>query len=109
MTSLKQNLEVLPLNQIEIHKDSEDSLNLTQKVDFILAFYSLHEMKYLDSIIREITSIVKSGTKILVSEQKFHVNKTTFNSIIQRFVDNGFEVCDRPQIFLSRAVILKAK
>lgn len=32
---------------IEIHKSKDNSLCLTEKVDFILAFYSFHEMKIL--------------------------------------------------------------
>jgi ubiquinone/menaquinone biosynthesis C-methylase UbiE len=43
---LKQKLENSELQkQIQIHNNQEDTLNLTEKVDFILAFYSFHEMK----------------------------------------------------------------
>ncbi|MBP1631265.1 MAG: methyltransferase type 11, partial [Bacteroidetes bacterium] len=93
--------------QIQIHNNQENSLNLTEKVDFILAFYSFHEMKYIDNIISDLAKISTSETKILISEQRFHVSKYMFNSIIQKLTNCGFEICERPWIFLSRTVIMK--
>lgn len=106
----KQKLQNSELQkQIQIHKSQENTLGLTEKVDFILAFYSFHEMKYIDSIICELTKIVKPETKILISEQKFHVSKNTFNTIIQKLENNGFEICGRPKIFLSRTIVMRTK
>jgi ubiquinone/menaquinone biosynthesis C-methylase UbiE len=96
-------------NQIQIHNNQERTLNLTEKVDFILAFYAFHEMKYLDSIINELQIILKPETKIFFSEQKFHVSKYTFNTIVQKMENIGFEIYKRPKIFLSRTVIMKVK
>jgi ubiquinone/menaquinone biosynthesis C-methylase UbiE len=95
--------------QIKIFNNQENSLGLEEKVDFIFAFYSFHEMKYIDSIICELTKIVKPETKIFISEQKFHVSKIAFGTIIQRMEKNGYEICERPLIFLSRTVIMKPK
>ena len=107
---LKQKLRNSELQRlIEIHNSQENAFCLTEKVDFILAFYSFHEMKYIDSIICELNKIVKPETKILISEQKFHVSKNTFNTIIQKMVNNGFEICERPKIFFSRTVIMRTK
>jgi ubiquinone/menaquinone biosynthesis C-methylase UbiE len=94
---------------IEIHKCNENRLNLSEKVDFILAFYAFHEMKYIDNIINDLTLIVKPETKIYISEQKFHVPKAHFNTIISKMENIGFEVCERPKICLSRTVIMKQK
>lgn len=94
---------------IKIHKSKEDTICWTEKVDFILAFYSFHEMKYIDRIICELTKIVKPETKILISEQKFHVPRNTFNTIINKMKKSGFEICEKPKIFLSRTVIMKTK
>jgi len=96
-------------NQIQIHNNQENTLNLTEKVDFILAFYAFHEMKYLDSIINELQKILIPDTKIFISEQKFHVSKYTFNTIVEKMENIGFEICKRPRIFLSRTVIMKIK
>jgi ubiquinone/menaquinone biosynthesis C-methylase UbiE len=94
---------------IEIHKSESNSLGLTEKVDFILAFYSFHEMKDIDSIIIDLIKMVKPETRIFISEQKIHVSKVTFNAIIRKMENAGFEICERPTIFLSRTVIMKIK
>jgi ubiquinone/menaquinone biosynthesis C-methylase UbiE len=105
---LKQKLQNnLLKRQIEIHRGEENSLYLTEKVDFILAFYSFHEMKYIDNIISDLTRIVKPETMVFISEQKFHVSKNTFNRIIKKMENNGFEICERPVVFLSRTVVMK--
>lgn len=96
-------------NQIQIHNNQESTLNLTEKVDFILAFYAFHEMKYLDSIINELQKILIPDTKIFISEQKFHVSKYAFNTIVDKMENIGFEIYKRPKIFLSRTVIMKIK
>ena len=95
--------------QIQILNNQENILNLTDKVDFILAFYSFHEMKYIDSITYELQKTIKPETKILISEQKFHVSKYTFNTIVQKMENIGFEIYKRPRIFLSRTVLMKIK
>lgn len=107
---LKQKLQNNTLQRlIEIHHSPENTICLAERVDFILAFYSFHEMKYPDHIIRDLTRIIKPETKILISEQKFHVSKNTFHIIIKKMENNGFEICERPVIFLSRTVIMKMK
>lgn len=107
---LKQKLKNSNLQkQVQIYKSQENTLGLTDKVDFILVFYAFHEMKYIDNIIGELIRIVKPETHVLISEQKLHVSKYTFNSIIQKMEKNGFEIYARPKIFFSRTVIMKVK
>lgn len=107
---LKQKLRNSELQRlIEIHNNPESTLCLIERVDFIFAFYSFHEMKYIDSIIRDLTRIVKPETMIFISEQKFHVSKSAFNKIIEKMEFNGFEICERPIVFFSRTVIMKIK
>ena len=107
---LKQKLENSEFrNQIQIHNNRENTLSLTDRIDFILAFYSFHEMKYIDSIIYELQKSIKQETKILISEQKFHVSKHSFNTIVQKLENIGFEIYKRPKIFLSRTVIMQIK
>lgn len=95
--------------QIQIHSSKENTLCLTEKVDFIFAFYSFHEMNYIGNIISELTKIVKQETTIFISEQKFQVSKYTFNIIIKKMENSGFEICEQPKIFFSRTVVMKIK
>ena len=94
---------------IQIHKCQEKNLHLSDKVDFVLAFYSFHEMCYLDNIIDEIKLLIKPDGEVFIAEQKFHVPKSTFTEIINKMKKNGFEITGQPKVFLSRAVIMKLK
>jgi ubiquinone/menaquinone biosynthesis C-methylase UbiE len=94
---------------IQIVHNQDTELRVFEKVDFILALYSFHEMKYLDRIIPQLKSIVKPGTKIFIAEQLFHVPKKGFHSMIQKMIDNGFIICERPRVFFSRAVVMQIR
>lgn len=108
LEKLEQKLKDSRLKQqIQIFNNQEKNLGFTEKVDFILAFYSFHEMKYLDHIIQSLKEVIKPETKILISEQKVHVSKELFESIVNRMRNNGFVVCERPKIFFSRSVVMK--
>ena len=93
--------------RIEILLCKNDRLSFNEKFDFILCFYSFHEMEYLDDIIQEIAHISKPYTKILIAEQKFHVPKKLFLSFVEKMQMKGFKIIERPKIFLSRAVLMQ--
>ena len=104
---LKQKLEINDLQQeVQLHSGQENTLDLTEEVDFVLAFYSFHEMKYIDNIINDLLKITNHKTQILISEQKFHVPKNTFTTIIKKLENKGFKICERPRICLSRTVLM---
>ena len=94
---------------IQILHNRESALGVTEKVDFILAFYSFHEMGYVDDIVHEIRDILKPGTRVFVSEQKFHVSGIAFQTIIRKLEHIGLEIRERPRIFLSRTVVMRPK
>lgn len=105
---VRQKLSVSELKErVQVLKNQPQNLGFTEKVDFILAFYSFHEMEYIDYIIQALKAVAKPNTKILISEQKVHVSKEMFESIVSRMINNGFVVCQRPKIFFSRSVVMK--
>lgn len=93
-------------HSIEIHQCEEDKIGVTEKVDFVLAFYMIHEVPNQDSLFRELKSILKPNGKILIIEPKIHVSKKSFGAMINRIRDIGFNVTDGPKVFFSRAVLL---
>jgi len=92
---------------VQIHKCQEKSVNLTDKIDFVLAFYSFHEMSSFENIIDEIKLLLKQDGEIFIAEQKFHVRKNAFNEMIDKMKTKGFEITRKPKVFLSRAVLMK--
>lgn len=93
--------------RVKIINNKEQDICFTEKVDFILAFYSFHEMEYIDHIIQALGAVIKPETRILIAEQKGHVSKELFERTIKKMENIGFVVCERPKIFLSRSVVMK--
>ncbi len=94
-------------NSIELHTCLKDRIGLSQKFDFILMFYMLHEIPDIPVLLNEIKSILKSGGKVLIVEPKFHVSKNNFNNSIEIIKSAEFDIIERPKILFSRAIVIK--
>lgn len=76
------------------------------RVDFILAFYVVHELPDSDSFFGEAMRALKPGGSMLVSEPDVRVKEAQFGKTIQQAVDAGFRVVEKPVIPMSRSVLL---
>ena len=91
---------------IELHKCEADKVGVTEKVDFVLAFWMIHEVPDKQKLFIELKSILKPTGKIFIIEPKFHVSKSEFEDMIYILKNTGFEITGRPKISISRAVLL---
>jgi ubiquinone/menaquinone biosynthesis C-methylase UbiE len=96
-------------NRITLHKCKEETIALNEKVDFVLAFYMIHELPNQEKLFKELKSILKPNGLLFISEPKFHVSKKSFDSMTDKIKDIGFEIMDRPKVFFSRTIVLKNK
>ena len=95
-------------HRIQVHKCNENNLGFSGSVDFVIAFYVIHEMPNQQEFFREVKGILKSGGYFLVAEPKlFHVSKNEFDKTIRNALDAGFEHVENLTIRFSRAVILR--
>jgi len=92
---------------IELHKCETESTGVKEHVDFILAFYVVHEIPDHEKLFREIKSILNTGGRILIVEPSTHVSGKDFRLMISRAENAGLRVTGRPGYFLSRAVLLQ--
>jgi len=95
--------------RVEIHKCQDNSIGLTEKVDFILAFWMVHEVPDHERLFKELKLILKPGGKMYIIEPKFHVSKNAFENMTTLIKRNGFEIIDRPKVFFSRSILLEHK
>ncbi len=93
---------------VNLHKAKTDTLDFQGKVDFILAFYVVHEIKR-DNLFSELKSILKPDGKILIVEPNFHISKKAYNEMLDILEKEGFEIISKPKIFFSRAALIKTK
>jgi ubiquinone/menaquinone biosynthesis C-methylase UbiE len=92
--------------RIEIHKCEETRIGVTDPIDFVLAFYMIHEVSNQDKLFEEIKSILKPGGKVYIIEPNFHVSKISFEEMIFRLKGMGFEITDSPKVFFSRTALM---
>lgn len=92
---------------IKLHKCEEDKIGVTEKVDFVLVFYVLHEVPSQEGFLREIKTILKPGGRVLIIEPNFHVGKKAFEGSIATAISAGFKCEQGPKVSGSRSVILR--
>jgi SAM-dependent methyltransferase len=83
-----------------------DKIGVTEKVDFVLAFYMVHEVPDQDKLFGELKSILKPNGKIYIIEPKIHVPGKAFDEMLLRIEGLGLKIVDRPKVFFSRSVLL---
>ena len=94
-------------NLITLHKCEEDKIGLSENVDFVLAFYIIHEVVNKEELFAEIETILKQNGQLLIVEPPFHVSKTAFEETIGRAKATGFTEVKRPKVLFNKAVVLK--
>lgn len=93
--------------RIELYQCDEDKIGISEKVDFILAFYMVHEIPNQMNFFKEMDSILKPNGRMFVVEPKFHVSKCTFENTINIAKEAGFKIFKGKKVFFSKTIILK--
>jgi len=93
--------------RIILHQCGEDKVGVSGNVDFVLAFYMVHEVPNPKKFFEEIKSILKPNAQMLVVEPPFRVSKKAFKETIRKARDVGLKPVEGPKVFLSKAVIFK--
>jgi ubiquinone/menaquinone biosynthesis C-methylase UbiE len=92
--------------RVEIHLCQPDRIGISQKVDFVLAFWMVHEVPDQKGMFEEIKSILNPGGRIWIIEPKMHVTGKSFKNIIAMTELTGLEIIERPKVSLSRSMLL---
>ncbi|MFP4655666.1 MAG: class I SAM-dependent methyltransferase [Methanohalobium sp.] len=92
-------------SRIKIHQNKPDKIGISEKVDFALAFYVIHELPSIDNFFREMIDIAKPGGKLLVIEPKLHVRKQMFDKIVNSANNSGFVLLSEVNIRFSHAAL----
>jgi cyclopropane fatty-acyl-phospholipid synthase-like methyltransferase len=94
--------------RIFIHRCAPDTLGIDEKVDFILTFYMVHEVKDQPDFFNQLLSNLNPGGKILIAEPKFHVSAEKFQKTLKIAQSAGLKTCAQPPIRFSLAAVLEA-
>jgi ubiquinone/menaquinone biosynthesis C-methylase UbiE len=108
LKKLKEKIKGTELeNRITLHKCEKDKISFSGKVDFVLAFYVVHEITEQDKLFTELITILKQNGQLLIVEPPFHVSKKAFEETIKKVKAAGFTEVERPKVMFNKAVVFK--
>lgn len=96
-------------NRIVLHKCGQDKIGLTEKVDFVLMFYMVHEVPNKNNLFSEIAKLLNPNGKVLFVEPPIHVSKAAFEETLQIARSCGLKVISRPKMFPDKVAVLSAE
>jgi hypothetical protein len=76
-------------------------------MDFVLAFYMVHELPDQSVFFDEIHAHLQPRGQLLVVEPPFHVSKEAFDETINRATTVGFEKTHQPRVMFSKTALLR--
>lgn len=90
---------------IIMHLCSPESLGIKEKVDFILAFWMVHEVPDKQRFLYELFRVLKKNGTFLLVEPALHVTAANFEETVNLSIKAGFTLGGRPRIFTSRSAL----
>ncbi len=108
LRKLREKIQGTELEErITLHQCEENKVGLSANVDFVLAFYMVHEVPNPREFFEEIKSILKPNAQFLIVEPPFRVSKWAFEETIRKARDAGFKPVEGPKVLLSKTAMLK--
>jgi ubiquinone/menaquinone biosynthesis C-methylase UbiE len=98
----KQGLE----GRIVPHLCMADSIGIREPIDFVLAFWMVHEVPDQNKLFLELKLLLKPEGRLLLAEPTIHVTRPMFEETLKRAEEAGFTVMEAPKIFMSRTALL---
>ncbi len=93
-------------SQIRSVLGTEEDIGIKEPVDFVLAFWMVHEVPDIPQFLSQVKSVLKGSGKFLIAEPRMHVPNRKFQETLEYARSAGFQISAAPGIRISRAVIL---
>jgi ubiquinone/menaquinone biosynthesis C-methylase UbiE len=94
-------------DRIVPHRCEAGRVGVRGPVDFILAFWMVHEVSDKNNFFLELQSNLTSKGKILIAEPKMHVTADELDKTIEIAQNSGLRCGDRPEIRFSRTALFE--
>ncbi len=95
--------------RILTHRSAQGRIGVTGPVDFVLAFWMLHEVPDAAAFCAEVSAMLAPGGHFFVAEPLFHVTQRGFKEMTEVAGAAGLAVFEHPRVALSRAVVFTKK
>jgi ubiquinone/menaquinone biosynthesis C-methylase UbiE len=85
----------------------QNDLKVTEKVNFALAFYMLHEIPNEKKLFSQLSSCLDTQGRLLMVEPVIHVSRADFKRAVNTAVDSGFKLAGAPPVRLSYSALFE--
>ncbi len=93
-------------SRITLHQCQPTRLGLSGPLDFVFAFYVVHELPDPAAFLAEVRPLFSPGGRLLVVEPPFHVSSAAFATTLRLADQAGFRVVSRPRVRFNKAALL---
>jgi ubiquinone/menaquinone biosynthesis C-methylase UbiE len=94
-------------SRIIAFKSVSNRIGISDKVDFALAFYMVHEVPNIEMFLKEVAALLRPKGKLLIVEPKFHVSESAFKRTLEAAQLAGLKAISEPQIRFSRSALFQ--
>lgn len=91
--------------RIDFRISSANQLGVNAPVDFVLAFWVVHEFADPEKLLIEVHSILQSHGQLLIVEPRGHVSASRFFDTVEFAKKAGFKTSNGPAVRWSRSVV----
>lgn len=95
------------LERIQTQLSTPDQIGVAEPVDFVLAFWMVHEVRQPETFLNQVRELLRTGGTFLIAEPRIHVSGKAFEQTVSLAETIGFQVVDRPKVQISRAVLFR--
>ena len=93
--------------RIQLVKCEPDRINVSEKVDFGLAFWMVHEIPDKEPFFKQLKAILRDGAQVLLVEPKlFHVSRRGFQATTALAERAGFAIQPGPLLWFCWTAVL---
>ena len=93
-------------HRINLNRAAPTSIGITKPVDFVLAFWMVHETPDPEKLFAEIATILKPAGKMIYTEPAFHVSEVQYRKILSAAQKSGCKISQDLKIAMSRGALL---
>lgn len=94
-------------DRIDFRQCKADHLGVNGPVDFVLAFWVVHEVADARKLLLEIRSFLKPGGQLMIVEPRGHVSASRFSDTVELAKNAGFQTLEGPMVRFSRSVVCR--
>jgi ubiquinone/menaquinone biosynthesis C-methylase UbiE len=92
-------------NRIDFRICSANELGVKDPVDFVLAFWVVHEVADPQNLLIEVRSFLQPRGQLLIVEPKGHVSASRFSGTVELARKTGFKTSQGPVVRFCRSVV----